>query len=183
MYAGRTLNFSGEIPQRMGSENKTRVPGGVVRKCKREDVRAIQAILAESPEAAFWSLQSIDDVLKQSWVSALVSERDGTVTGFIVGRKAAEEGEILNLAIRVADRRRGDGNALVAELLKEFQHLDIERVFLEVRESNTGAIQFYKRLGFGKVGQREGYYQQPTEAAWILQKILKSTAGVRGGTE
>ena len=43
-------------------------------------------------------------------------------------------------------------------------------MFLEVRESNLPAISFYESLGFRKTGRREGYYQNPPEAALILEK-------------
>jgi ribosomal protein S18 acetylase RimI-like enzyme len=49
-----------------------------------------------------------------------------------------------------------------------------------VRESNQGAIAFYERLGFRRVGWREGYYQQPVEAALILEH---STNNPQLGTE
>jgi ribosomal-protein-alanine N-acetyltransferase len=84
-----------------------------------------------------------------------------------------DEGEILNLAVRGQSRRHGDGQALVGELLNGFQRGRVRRVFLEVRESNSRAIRFYGELGFLRVGRREGYYRDPTEAALVLQKKLE----------
>jgi ribosomal-protein-alanine acetyltransferase len=144
-----------------------------VRPCEPRDLLALQAILADSPEAAYWSLQAVEDVLRQSWVSAYVSERGGEVTGFIVGRRVMDEGEILNLAVGLRKRRMGDGHALVGELLKEFERFRIVRVFLEVREFNAGAIRFYGSLGFIQVGRRDGYYREPTEAALIFEKKME----------
>jgi ribosomal-protein-alanine N-acetyltransferase len=144
-----------------------------VRACEPRDLLALQAILADSPEAAFWSLQAVEDVLRQSWVSAYVSEREGKVTGFIVGRRVMDEGEILNLAVGLPNRRMGDGHALVGELLKEFERFRVTKVFLEVREFNAGAIRFYSSLGFIQVGRRDGYYREPTEAALVFEKKME----------
>jgi ribosomal-protein-alanine acetyltransferase len=157
----------------MTSRNKTQIGSCTVRACNQGDVPAIQGILAESPEAAFWSLQAIDDVLKQSWVSALVSERDGFVTGFIVGKRVSDEGEILNLAVRAKNRRQGDGESLIVRLLQHFLQFNVERVFLEVRRSNASAIRLYERLGFREIGRREGYYREPLEAALVLERKMK----------
>jgi ribosomal-protein-alanine N-acetyltransferase len=106
-------------------------------------------------------------------VSAYVSEREGEVTGFIVGRRVMDEGEILNLAVGLPNRRMGDGHALVSELLKEFERFRVTKVFLEVREFNAGAIRFYSSLGFIQVGRRDGYYREPTEAALVFEKKME----------
>lgn len=157
----------------MASDRPSRPHELTVRACEPRDLLALQAILADSPEAAYWSLQAVEDVLRQSWVSAYVSERHGQVTGFIVGRRVIDEGEILNLAVGLRNRRMGDGHALVGELLKEFERFRVTRVFLEVREFNAGAIKFYGSLGFLQVGRRDGYYREPTEAALVFEKNLE----------
>jgi ribosomal-protein-alanine N-acetyltransferase len=45
-------------------------------------------------------------------------------------------------------------------------------VFLEVRESNRAAIAFYDKHGFAKTGRRVRYYQDPVEAAILMEKKL-----------
>jgi ribosomal-protein-alanine N-acetyltransferase len=46
-------------------------------------------------------------------------------------------------------------------------------VFLEVRESNVGAIAFYRGLGFEGIGMRRDYYQDPKEAATVMELWLR----------
>ena len=48
----------------------------------------------------------------------------------------------------------------------------IKNLFLEVRESNLGAIAFYERFGFSKIGRRKIYYRDPEEAAITMGKKL-----------
>jgi ribosomal-protein-alanine N-acetyltransferase len=91
-----------------------------------------------------------------------------------------DEGEILNLTVVRANRRHGEGTALSREMLKSFAARGVQRVFLEARESNLAGIAFYKKLGFGQVGRREGYYREPAEAALILEH---STNNPQLGTE
>jgi [ribosomal protein S18]-alanine N-acetyltransferase len=142
----------------------------VFRLCRREDLPSVVAILAEVPEASRWSIRAAEEIWRQGSVIALVGERAGQVTGFVFGRRVADEGEILNLAVRTGYRRRREGRNLVGALLEEFVAQGVRRVFLEVRESNLGARAFYEYLGFRKVGRREAYYREPDEPALILER-------------
>ena len=49
----------------------------------------------------------------------------------------------------------------------------IKKIFLEVRESNAGAIALYTSLGFNAVGKRPNFYRMPTEAAIIMTKEIQ----------
>ena len=141
----------------------------VIRPFGKDNAEAASAILRESPEAVGWSASMIRDLLAATGVSGFIAERDGSTTGLILGREVLDEGEILNLAVAKGDRRQGEGAALSRQMMNSFAARGVQRVFLEVRESNLGAIAFYQRLGFRQVGRREGYYQQPAEAALILE--------------
>jgi tRNA threonylcarbamoyladenosine biosynthesis protein TsaB len=61
---------------------------------------------------------------------------------------------------------------LLAAALAEFRLRAVENAYLEVRESNTGAIAFYEKHGFVKTGIRKGYYRNPDESAITMEKNL-----------
>ena len=145
-----------------------------VRACQPRDVPALLEILAQSREAANWSPAGLEAGLAQNAGHFLVAAKGAEVLGFIVGRFAADEGEILNLAVVPAHRRKGVATALVQSLLHSFAEKGVAMVFLEVRESNYGSIAFYEQMGFACVGARPGYYSDPQEAALVLQKQLGS---------
>jgi ribosomal-protein-alanine N-acetyltransferase len=145
------------------SENILRVtPCGV------EDLSELKEILRVSPEAAAWSEETLTGYLRQHPGYFFVASLEQHTAGFICGLRAADEGEILNLAVRPSLRHRGIGKALVGKLLHIFAQEHVAQVFLEVRESNTRAIAFYEGTGFRQVGRRLGYYQDPAEAALVL---------------
>ena len=142
--------------------------GVFVRACRKEDLSEAKEILESSPEAGHWSVASLEASLqehKNYFLSALQNEH---IAGFIVGRRIAEEGEILNVAVKFEFRRKGMGKALVQAVLEVFRSEGVARVFLEVRESNAPAIAMYENLGFQEIGKRPGYYRDPNEAALVL---------------
>ena len=140
-----------------------------------EDARAIVEVLRESPEAAGWSEQELRELCLLTGVSTYVSERGNFLFGMISGRRILDEAEVLNLAVIQKARRQGEGKRLLMRLLEEFQENGVSRVFLEVRESNSGAISFYARMGFRPVGKRRDYYQNPSESATVMEARLKES--------
>jgi len=143
-----------------------------IRECQNQNLSGVQAILANSPEAARWSDQAIAHALAANPGYHLVGIFGGEVAGFISSRRVAVEGEILNLAVKPEYRRQGLGQALVNAILDRFRQDGVRQVFLEVRESNHTAISFYQRLGFRQIGRREGYYSDPLAAALVLTRPM-----------
>ncbi len=83
------------------------------------------------------------------------------VIGFAVSRMAADEAEILSVAIDVSQRGRGLSRNLLMTHLGHLAGRGVRTVFLEVEENNAPARRLYEWAGFGVVGRRERYYQQP----------------------
>ena len=137
-----------------------------LRRMSAADVPVAHSILTESPEATIWSEEGLLASVAQDlcWVA----ERRGRVAGFLVGRAAADEFEILNLAVSREFRRQGIGAQLVGEALKQARDGGAAQVHLEVRASNEAAIALYARLGFGVRGRRTNYYRDPAEDAVLL---------------
>ncbi|MFL5220164.1 MAG: GNAT family N-acetyltransferase, partial [Microvirga sp.] len=89
--------------------------------------------------------------------------------GFILSRKAADEAEILSVAIAAGWRGRGHSGPLLDRHLQSIAQAGVRSVFLEVEEGNRPALALYRRRGFREVGHRQGYYARPdgTRAAAI----------------
>ena len=130
------------------------------------DISAALSILKESPEASMWSRESLMESASRG--IALVAELDGSIAGILVGRAAADEFEILNLAVGKAWRRRGAASQLVASAVTRAQSEGAAQVHLEVRASNAGAIALYEKMGFRISGRRPNYYREPVEDAVLL---------------
>ena len=131
-----------------------------VRSATGADLPAIARIQAASPTASQWDPASYLDH------HCMLAEDGGVTLGFIVIRPvAADEHEVLNLVVDPSMRRRGVARRLLDHALAQ-RH---GAWFLEVRESNSGAIEFYATLGFQRAGKRANYYRDPPEAAIVMK--------------
>jgi ribosomal-protein-alanine N-acetyltransferase len=82
------------------------------------------------------------------------------IIGFSVSRMAADEAEILSIAVAKTHRGRGLSNSLLLTHLGHLAGRGIRTVFLEVEENNQPARRLYGRAGFTVAGRRERYYQR-----------------------
>jgi ribosomal-protein-alanine N-acetyltransferase len=100
------------------------------------------------------------------------------IVGFIVVRRAADEAEVINLAVNPAHQRLGVGKALLTEARKRLVQAEVIRLFLEVRTSNAPALALYHSLGFAAHSVRQDYYRDPLEDAQILCLELHAGRGL-----
>lgn len=117
-----------------------------------------------------WSVHSIQSELKNPlslWIVALDS---GRVVGYVGSQSVMGWGDMMNLAVDPAYRKRGIGRQLVCKLVEKLKENDVTCLTLEVRVSNLPAVNLYSSLGFMEVGRRPGYYRNPKEDALILRK-------------
>lgn len=80
--------------------------------------------------------------------------------GFALGRVAADEAELLTLAVDPGHRRRGVARGLLAAFEAEARRRGARRAFLEVAASNAAAIGLYRGAGYDESGRRRGYYRR-----------------------
>jgi len=93
----------------------------------------------------------------------------------ILARVAADEAEILTLAVTPAARRRGLGTALLRAAMHRARDLGATAMFLEVAVTNQPARALYASLGFSEAGSRRHYYSDGTDAL-ILRSTLTAAA-------
>jgi [ribosomal protein S18]-alanine N-acetyltransferase len=169
MCGGLMQRFFGRI--RPAVPDETKIPCHV-RPFALGDADAVREIFRESPQAGALTKDSYERLPEWSGPLALVSESAGEVTGFLMGREVADEAEVFTLAVAPKYRRQGHGAALVSAAIDGLRSRGVKNLFLEVRESNLGAIAFYERFGFSKIGYRKVYYRYPDEAAITMGKKL-----------
>lgn len=90
------------------------------------------------------------------------------VAAFCAFWLVGDQAHINQFAVWPQLRRRGLGLQLLEAVIAEAAHLGAVEITLEVRESNTPALQLYERAGFVRDGVRKNYYTKPVEDAWLL---------------
>lgn len=105
-----------------------------------------------------WSALTFESLISERSVSGHVAEERGIV-GFILTRSAADEAEVLSIAVETQHRKAGIGRRLLQAELGWLARRGTATVFLEVEAGNAPALAIYHAAGFVAVGSRPGYYR------------------------
>ena len=139
------------------------------------------AAAAQLHEAAFgaeaWNAKSIADTLSMARAAGLVALDEGNrLLGFALYLVAAQDADLLTLAVAPALRRRGIGTALVLAFIDAAAEAGAVQALLEVAEDNLPAQALYRRLDFKITGYRKDYYQRPDNrrvGARLLNRVIR----------
>jgi len=134
-----------------------------------DDLDKIMAVMEAAFDPAFgeaWTRRQVSDALVMPNTHYLLAGDDGRAVrddepaaGFTLSRGAADEEELLLIAVRPEHRGSGIGGALLERFIADTQARGVTRLFLEMREGNT-AEALYRRRGFSRVGRRRAYYRR-----------------------
>lgn len=121
------------------------------------DAAEIAALHAQSFQRG-WSEDECEQLLRDPSVLTHRAVIGRQLTGFIMSRIAADEAEILSVAVSRACRGRGFARQLLTLHMRRLVGLGVDRIFLEVGETNNPAGKLYARAGFREVSRRPNYY-------------------------
>ena len=141
-----------------------------IRKMTEADLDQV-AELASLVFSAPWSRQGFADALPAENACFLVAEKSGEVAGYCGVYLAADEAEIINVAVKPEFQRQHIADRLMEAMLEEGKRRGICRFFLEVRVSNLAAIGLYEKYGFKKQGIRKDFYKEIHEDAYVMNRI------------
>lgn len=137
----------------------------------------LAAIHAESfPPAERWDEAAIGEQLGLPGTRALLAPTGG----FVMWQQAADEAEVLTLAVLPALRRAGMGRALMDAAMRAMAASGAMVLFLEVARNNQPARRLYATLGFVQVGERRRYYADGGDAL-VLRRDLPMATPHRSG--
>ncbi|WP_137150224.1 ribosomal protein S18-alanine N-acetyltransferase [Devosia sp. FKR38] len=141
-------------------------PGGLhIEPGQAGDAAALAAIHAKGFYRG-WSSQEmagfLGEVESRVYVACDAKRR---IAGFAVVRLAADESELLTIAVDPKWRGKHIGQALLTAAFADLMMSPARRMFLEVSEDNAPAIKLYTRQGFATVARRQGYYPKPDGSA------------------
>ena len=97
-----------------------------------------------------------------------------TIAGYII-YSDIDGVDLERIAVRENMRNKGFAAKLMNALINTLD--ENGRIILEVRAGNTPAIKLYERFDFKMISCRKGYYTNPVEDAWIMEKVIRSIEG------
>ena len=146
-----------------------------IRNVRKSDIDRIVDIERSWHHLSHWSVDSYYRLLNDdNFTSSFVAEIDGdesggSIVGFVIFHIAADVSEIYNIAVENGYARSGIGRQLMKAAIEESGRRRVCKVVLEVRKSNSPAINFYLGFDFKIVGDRKNYYSNPIEDAYVMQ--------------
>ena len=126
---------------------------------RAEEIAALHARLFDPPWDADSITESIEHPASSSFIAQIREPR--VLAGFVIGRIAADEAEILSIGVAPEWQRRGIGRRMAEGLVRAARRAEVKRLFLEVAADNDAAMNLYSRAGFLGTGLRRGYYERP----------------------
>ena len=141
----------------------------VIKKMIPEDVDGVIAIEEKAYGEHHWSKESFLNEINNELAKyySLFNEK-GELAGYAGTWHILDEAHITNIAISADHRRKKYGEALLKRIIDDCYLGMVKYITLEVRVSNTPAINLYTKYGFSSFGTRKGYYQNNNEDALIM---------------
>ncbi len=120
----------------------------------------------ERPDSIFKVAQTADEKINGfALVRLLIGDTTDSNTSF-------DSAEILNIAVRYSLQKIGVGQMIFDEIERELGRKNIREIWLEVRQSNANAINFYLKNNVKIQYERKNYYRDPVENALVLQRLM-----------
>lgn len=138
----------------------------VIEPVRRRDLAEMLPIERSSYPAP-WTpgvFESEIDLARRGERYYVVARRQGRLVGYAGLMFAVGDAHVTNIAVATVARRSGVATRLLAELAWEAIARSCAALTLEVRASNAGAIELYRRFGFAPVGVRQRYYENVEDA-------------------
>lgn len=133
-------------------------------------IMAVMEVAFDPAHGEAWTRPQVEDALILPNTHYLLAGPDGrapgeseAAVGFVLSRGAADEEELLLIAVDPRHQGRGIGAALLTRFIAEAGARGAARLFLEMREGNP-AESLYRRHGFASVGRRRAYYRRGADA-------------------
>lgn len=143
----------------------------MIRPAERRDLDAVHAIERASFPAP-WRREFFEAELSAPGRFTLVATRGEIVVGYIFAMWIFDEMHVNKIAVTRSERRRGIAQELMDRCVNFAREHGVETISLEVRQSNVGAQEFYRRLEFVSTYVRPRYYPDNEAAVVMTKKIL-----------
>ena len=136
-----------------------------------DEVHALECSVFPHP----WSRGNFMDSLASGYDAWVLREPAGALAGYFLLMYALDEAHLLDVAVAATLHGHGLGRYLLDRIAARSRAQRMASILLEVRPSNTRALDVYRRYGYEEIGRRKGYYpahEGRREDAIVMRYVL-----------
>lgn len=142
----------------------------MIREMTVDDVSMVAKIERESFCDPWTEKMFYDLFLSPVYKNYVITEND-EISGYMSVIATKYVFEIINIAVKKTERNKGFGTALIEKAKETAIKYSADKIFLEVRKSNSAAIGLYLKSGFKFDGERKGYYPDGEDAFLLSYSV------------
>ena len=142
-----------------------------IRKWEYKDILKISQIEEECFPQEPWSFKMLASSFESENFHGVLAEDGDEIIGYGGITVAFDTADIANVAVTEPYRHSGVGTAVIAELLKTAAENGAKKVFLEVRVSNSIAMELYLKSGFKGAYARTRYYSDGEDCLVMVKEL------------
>lgn len=145
--------------------------GTVLREYRPSDWKAMYALDVVCFEAPFrFSQREMRRLAEGHGAAVVLAEAEGVLAGFCIAQLESDWAYVVTLDVAPERRRQGVAAQLMIEVERQMQAAGVNGMALHVYNGNAGAIRFYERMGYGRVGLAESFYGRGLDALVYRKK-------------
>lgn len=115
-----------------------------------------------------WTEEQYEQTVARSDLTFFIAEIEEQPVGYVGGKIILDEAEVYSIAVEPAFQNQRVASQLIEAYKTHCRANGVKILFLEVRESNLTARNFYVAHQFKEISRRKGYYSDPEEDAIIM---------------
>lgn len=135
-----------------------------IRRARESDIDDLLRIEKACFKDPWSKTMFLSELRSRDYIDYFVITVNEKIIAFLGSSSIAGDGEIRNFAVDINYRRKKVASFLLDNYIKFSKDLFVKNIYLEVRLSNNGAIELYKKFGFEIIGKRKNYYSDNEDA-------------------
>ena len=144
----------------------------IYRPMQKTDLSAVARLEAVCFQAERWSEEMfLSSFLQTGFVGEVCQNDRGEIVGYGCISCVFDTADLYNIAVAPEYRRTGLGTSILRRLIASAKARGVEKMFLEVRPSNTSANRLYQSEGFFEISVRKKYYPDGEDARILVKEL------------
>lgn len=121
------------------------------------DIAAV-CLIEQQVQQHPWSYKLLEQSFGPRSLNLALEDENQQLIGYLFSQVIAGEAELLNISVAQGSQQEGGGHYLMNDWITQLQVSAVERILLEVRQSNHRAIRLYQQFNFAQDSIRSHYY-------------------------